>query len=253
MKPCRLLLPLALLLAGCAAAPRPAPAPLPAQGVHGVLTHRGAPLAGAVVFAYRRASAGFLGPADFASAASGPDGAYAVDLVEGAYHLVARKRLSGGDAGPLVPGDLQRVYPGNPAAVAPGRLTRVDLELEEMRDLMVSRAGARGPTGTGIRGRVTDAAGRPVAWVFAFAHATPEMRRVPDFTSSMTADDGRYVIHLPRGGRWFVGARTHIREKPAAGEPYGLWEGAPDHGVEVPAGGYAEGVDVVLRPFGTAP
>ncbi len=244
------------LLAACAApAPRPAEPSVaaPAQGLRGRLTHQGRPLAGAIVYAYRRRSAGFLGPADFASAPSGRDGSYLVDLVEGSYWLVARKRASGSDAGPLAPGDLQRVHAGNPATVARGAFTTVDLELEEMRDLRFSRTGPRAPTTTGIRGRITDAAGAPAAWVFAIAYASAEMRRVPDFTSAMTAADGRYVIYLPAGGRYWVGARKHIREKPAPGEPYGLYEGSPDHAVEVATGSFAEGVDVVLRPFGEAP
>jgi hypothetical protein len=244
-----LLLP---LLASCAAPlPRPpAAAGAPAQGVRGRLSYQGRPIAGVSVYAYRRQSANFLGPADFASAPSGRDGSYLIDLVEGQYWLVARKRASGSDAGPLVPGDLQRINPGNPAPVAAGAFTTVDFELEEMRDLMFSRTAARGPTATGIRGRITDAAGAPVAWVFAIAYTSADMRRVPDFTSAMTAADGRYVIYLPAGGRYWVGARSHIREKPAPGEPFGLWEGAPDHAVEVAPGTFADGIDIVLKGFG---
>jgi hypothetical protein len=244
---------LLLLLGACAPVQRTghaAPAAAPTQGIRGVLTNAGRPLAGATVYAYRRQSANFLGPADFASAPSGRDGSYVLDLVEGSYWLVARRRASGSDSGPLVPGDLQRVHPGNPAVVVPGAFTVVDLDLEEMRDLMFSRTGPRGPTATGIRGRITDASGAPVAWVFAIAYAGEDMRRVPDFTSAMTAADGRYVIYLPGGGRYRVGARAHIREKPAPGELFGLYEGAPDHAVAVREGAFVDGIDIVLRPFG---
>lgn len=237
-------------LGACAAhAPREG-TPEPLQGARGVVTHRDRPAPGAVVYAYRRESSSFLGPADFASPPAGRDGSYAIDLVEGDYWLVARRRVSGADSGPLVPGDLQAVHPGNPVTVRPGELARADFELAEMRDLMLSRAGPRGRTGTGIRGRILDAAGRPVSWVFAMAYATADMRRVPDHTSALTAEDGRYEIHLPRGGRYWVGARRHIRERPAPGEPYGLWEGTADHSVEVPAGGYVDGIDIVLGRFG---
>jgi len=248
-----ILLPLLAACAGPAqrqSSPLYGQAPSLTQGIRGTLSHRGRPLSGAVVYAYRRQSANFLGPADFASAPSGPDGSYALDLVEGNYWLVARKRASGADAGPLQPGDLQRVHPGNPVAVVPGRLTAVDLDLEEQRDLMFPRAGPRGPTATGIRGRITDEKGAPVAWVFATAYAGADMRRMPDFTSAMTAADGRYVIYLPAGGRYWVGARAHIREKPQPGEPFGLFEGSPDHSVVVPDSSFVDGIDIVLRGFG---
>jgi len=244
-----LLLPLLAACAGPAGRPV-ASDTAPTQGVRGTLTYQGKALAGASVLAYRRQSANFLGPADFASAPSGRGGSYLIDLVEGSYWLVARKRASGSDAGPLVPGDLQRINPGNPTIVTAGAFTTVDLELEEMRDLMFSRAGPRGPTATGIRGRITDEKGAPAAWVFAIAYTSADMRRVPDFTSAMTSADGRFVIYLPAGGRYWVGARAHIREKPAPGEPYGLYEGTPNHAVEVPAGSFAEGVDIVLKGFG---
>jgi hypothetical protein len=248
-----LILPLLAACAGPAARPAANAAGLgavPTQGIRGTLTYQGRPLAGASVFAYRRQSANFLGPADFASAPSGRDGSYLIDLVEGGYWLVARRRASGSDAGPLVPGDLQRIHADNPATVTAGAFTTVDLDLEEMRDLMFSRTGPRGPTATGIRGRITDEAGVPVAWVFAIAYTSADMRRVPDFTSAMTAADGRFVIYLPAGGRYWLGARKHIRDKPAPGEPYGLYEGSPDHAVEVATGAFADNIDIVLTGFG---
>jgi len=259
MKSCVAAAVLLQLVAACAAPGvrpgpavpgRPASVGAPTQGVRGTLTYQGRPLAGGGVYAYRRRSESFLGPADFASAPSGTDGSYLIDLVEGSYWLVARKRASGSDAGPLVPGDLQRIHPGNPASVAPGAFTTIDLDLEEVRELMFSRAGPRGPTATGIRGRITDQSGAPAAWVFAIAYTSADMRRVPDFASAMTVADGRFVIYLSEGGRYWIGARKHIRDKPAPGEPFGLFEGSPDHAVDVTTGAFVDDVDIVLRPFG---
>ena len=86
---------------------------------------------------------------------------------------------------------------------------------------MFSRTGPRGPTATGIRGRITDESGAPVAWVFAIAYTSADMRRVPDFTSAMTAADGRFVIYLPAGGATgsapaSTSARSRRRASPSA-------------------------------------
>jgi hypothetical protein len=77
------------------------------------------------------------------------------------------------------------------------------------------------------------------------------MKRMPDFTSSMTESDGSFTIHLPGGGRYWVAARKNIREKPLAGEPYGLYRGSPDHSVLVGQGTYLEGIVIRLEGYRT--
>ena len=62
----------------------------------------------------------------------------------------------------------------------------------------------------------------------------------------------RVTGYLPAGGRYWLGARKHIRDKPAPGEPYGLYGGTPDHAVELATGAFADNVDIVLRGFGEA-
>ena len=219
------------------------------QGVRGKLVHEGKPLAAAYVYAYRSYSTNLLGPADFASEPSAHDGSYALDLVEGSYHLVARKKASGLNTGPIVVGDLYSVHRSNPVAVKRGKFTVVELDLVLMRDPMFFQAVSRKESSTGVKGRIVDVDGKPVPWVFAMAYRNSDMKRVPDFTSIMTAADGTFIIFLPSGGRYWLAARKKIREKPVEGEPYGLYRGTPDHSIDVPEGGFVEGVFIELEEY----
>jgi hypothetical protein len=201
------------------------------------------------VYAYRGYGTNLLGPADFASEATGRDGAYSIDLVEGAYYIVARKRAGGGNTGPIVTGDLYSVNPSNPVTVKKGRTSRLDLDLVLMRDPMFFQAQSRKKTKQGVRGVIVDAEGRPVSWVFAMAYTSNDMKRIPEFTSVMTDSSGTFELFLPRGGRYWLAARKNVRERPVSGEPYGLYAGSPDHSIEVPQGQFVEGVTIRLEKY----
>jgi hypothetical protein len=219
------------------------------QGIKGALTFQGEPLKDAYVYAYRKFSTNLLGPADFASSPSAADGTYTIDLVGGSYYIVARKRATGENTGPLMAGDLYTVHSSNPVAVRDGQYALVDLELVKMRDPMFFQAMSREETNTGIKGVIVDAEGRPIPWVFAMAYTTPDMKRVPEYTSVMTNADGKFVIFLPKGGKYWLAARKNIREKPVTGEPYGLYEGTKDHSIMVPDTGFVENVAITLEAY----
>ena len=241
------------LLAGCAAtgtsvAPGEA-ARYGSQGIRGTLTYEGKPLDDAYVYAYRSYSTNLLGPADFASNPSGADGSYTVDLVKGSYWIVARKRTTGDNTGPLTVGDRYSINPANPVSVKDGSFRTVDLDLVKMKDPMFFQSMGRQETKTGVRGVIVDKEGKPVPWVFAMAYTTADMKRVPEFTSVMTDADGSFVIYLPRGGRYWLAARKNIREKPVVGEPYGLYRGSPDHSVRVTEGQILGGIRIQLEDY----
>jgi len=241
------------LLSGCAGTGTPAPSAegsrYGSQGIRGALTVQGKPLKDAYVYAYRSYSTNLLGPADFASNPSGADGSYTIDLVRGSYYLVARKRTTGDNTGPLTVGDLYSINPSNPVAVEDGSFRTIDLDLVQMRDPMFFQSMARKTTGTGVRGMIVDRSGKPVPWVFAMAYSTSDMKRVPEYTSVMTGADGTFVIFLPGGGRYWLAARKNIREKPVVGEPYGLYLGSDDHSVTVAEGQVLEGIRIQLETY----
>jgi hypothetical protein len=219
------------------------------QGIRGKLVFQGKPLKDAYVYAYRSYSTNLLGPADFASVPSAPDGTYTIELVGGSYYIVARKRATGDNTGPIVAGDLYTVHSSNPVTVEDGGYAVVDLELVKMRDPMFFRSMSREVTNTGIKGIIVDSEGKPVPWVFAMAYTSSDMKRVPEYTSIMTDADGKFVVFLPRGGTYWLAARKNIREKPVVGEPYGIYRGSPDASVVVTSGRFVEGVKITLESY----
>lgn len=191
-------------------------------GISGTVTARsGVPAAGAYVYAYRSARGGLRGPADF-EAQVGADGRYLLDLVEGSYHLVARQRPEGGDAGPPRPGDAWALPAKNPVTVAPGRLTTVDFVLHSVAQPMLMREGTLTGGDTGFTGTLVDAAGRPVVGAFALGYPDSDYRRMPEATSPAVGEDGRFSLYVDRPGRWCLAARTRTRSQPVAGELFGI-------------------------------
>ena len=248
-----------LVLAACATTgDAPAAAEEGGSGLSGrvVLGSSGQPLAGVYVYAYRDYSKNLMGVADFVSRRSSSDGAYLLDLPPGEYYVVARKRASGSNYGPIVTGDLyDHRFQEKAVRVVPGSYAQLDFTLTELKEplfFQVFTEAAR-KTDTGIRGRIVDERGEPVNGAFATGYVNDEMKRLPDYASTVSDDDGHYTLYLPTGGRYFVGARSHARGVPEPGEPTGRYDGSEDHSVLVQDGTFVEGIDITLRPFASEP
>ncbi|MCM2264791.1 MAG: carboxypeptidase-like regulatory domain-containing protein [Desulfuromonadales bacterium] len=241
-------------LAGCAlrsepVSPAPAAGETPMTGITGTVTDRtGAPATGAYVYAYRSPRGGLRGPADF-EAAVGADGRYLLDLAEGSYHLVARRRPDGGDAGPPRSGDAWALPAKNPVTVMPGRLATVDFALHMVAQPMLMREGTLTSGDTGFTGTLVDAAGHPLSGAFVIAYPDGDLKRMPEATSPAVGEDGHFTLYVNRPGRWCLAARTRTRGQPVAGELYGvLGEGAAGCR-EVSAGQMAEVGSIRLSPY----
>jgi hypothetical protein len=239
----------ALFLFSCAAVP---PVPQTASGIEGWVAMKdgGQPAAGAYVYVYRDMTKNLVGVSDFTSGPADGKGAYRLELPPGRYGVVARRRASGEKFAPIATGDEYDNRPGmGMVEVRPGAFTRVDFALITMREPMFFKRGHENVGDTGVRGRITDEKGAPVGGAFAIAYAGSDMKRLPRFASMISGSDGRYVLYLPAGGRYWLGARVHVKDAPVPGEPYAVFEGSPDHSCEVTQGRFTEGIELVLRPF----
>jgi hypothetical protein len=221
----------------------------PLTGITGKVTdHHGVPAAGAYVFAYRSPRGGLRGPADF-EAAVDRDGRYLLDLIEGSYHLVARQRPDGGDAGPPRTGDAWALPARNPVTVVAGKLTPVDFTLQTVAQPMLLREGTLTSGDTGFTGTLLDVAGRPVPGSFVLAYPDSDFRRMPEATSPAVGADGRFTLYVERPGRWCLAARTRTRGQPVAGELYGVLGAGAAGCREVAAGELLEIGPLRLAPY----
>ena len=215
----------------------------------GVVTLNGKPAEGVNVLLYVDDQHDFRGMAFSSSPPTRADGLFRFDyLPEADYYVLARKRATGKGAGPLTDGDIFGFHVANPMPVKAGKVARI-------RFGVISKAGEIGKedslfrdTGTYITGKILDRDGKPAKGVYAFAYSDKVMaHRRPDHISRPADGAGRYVINLPQGGRYYIGARSDYGDTPGYGEWYGRYEGTPDHSVRIETGKVLDHIDLSVE------
>jgi len=211
--------------------------PEPGTAVNGRLSSAAGPLDGAWVYVYTEPQLGLVGPSYAAAVQVEADGSFTLPLPAGTFYLSARRRADGTRIGEPRPGDLNGNYPGNPVRLergqqlqlAPFPLTRVEAGRYSER----LAEGKFAPTETRLTGRAVDEDGLPAAGIYIYAYADSRMVGKPTVISAPTGADGHFVINLPQGGTWFIGARSAFGGPLEPGERVGTWDGQADHGVTV--------------------
>ena len=193
-----------------------APEKAPRSGIRGEITFQDAPLERAYLYVYQDADKGFKGPGYLIQPVE--KGPFRLTLPPGKYWLLARKRLRGGQFGPIETGDYFNYYHGNPVTVAAGEVREV--RIETITRLSMLEDDPNAPL-VGVRGQVVDAAGRPVARLHVFAYRTPEMTGTPEYFSAPTGSDGRFDLALPEGGPYYLLARQEFGGPAGNHELYG--------------------------------
>jgi nitrous oxidase accessory protein NosD len=216
--------------------------------IRGRVTLKGKGVEGVTLSLYLDAADFFRGPA-FLSAPSGKDGSFALEMVQpGLYFLVARRRGSGQEVGPMARGDLFGYLRWNPLAVGEGEEILLTLPLIEKKlDRDVNALGVAGAQ-AGFSGTVRERGGKPLAGLHVFAYREPEMgHEKPAAVSSLTDGAGRYRLYLPAPGKYYVGAREGFGDSPAPGEWFGFWQGNPAHALSVGEGRTPGGIDIEVQ------
>ena len=221
-------------------------------GVTGQIVNKtdGTPVAGAYVNLYPDTLSNLLGPSQFISSPTGTDGRFTVEIPTGTFYVVARKRASGDPSGPLSPGDLYSEHQRVITTVIEGKLSVVDLTVAPVKaPMFFKKAMSEQMTTTGIRGTQIDAAGNPVPGSFAVAYTNDDVKRLPDYASTLSDGQGRFVIYLPDSGDYYLGARVHAWDMPHPGELYGKYGGDTPTPVTVVKNEFVADIEIILTPF----
>lgn len=178
------------------------------------------PLEGTYLYVYKKGM-DLYGPAFTVSRATGPDGAFDLELPDGDYIVVARKRESGETAGPVLAGDSKSDFVNVTVKGGVSEVTVVaPVKVGDARRLTKEAAVTR----TGLAGRVTDADGKPVEGARVHVYDHVQMSERPKFVSEKTGPDGRYLLYLPAGGTYYLAARDKFGGPPKIGDLYGRYD-----------------------------
>ncbi len=179
-----------------------------------------APLADAYLYVYQEGM-DLYGPAFAVSAASDSDGRFSLSLPEGDYIGVVRKRANGESSGPVVAGDHRSEFL---TLKVRGGVTRIEVEaplkVGDDKQLAVEQE----LTQTILSGHILDSEGRPVEGARVHVYDHVQMSERPKFVSEKTGPDGRYLIHLPEGGTYYLAARDKFGGPPKIGDLYGRYD-----------------------------
>jgi hypothetical protein len=208
----------ALLLTGCG--DRPAVDVSSGGGMGKIRGTVVMPLEGTYLYVYKKGM-DLYGPAFTVSRATGADGAFELELPDGEYIVVARKREGGETSGPVVAGDNKSDFVNLTVKGGVTELTVVaPVKVGDARRLTKEAAVTR----TGLAGRITDADGKPVEGARVHVYDHVQMSERPKFVSEKTGPDGRYLLSLPQGGTYYLAARDKFGGPPKIGDLYGRYD-----------------------------
>lgn len=217
------------------------------SGVKGVVTYKGQPVKDAYVTAYKAGSRIFKG-LGFRTESVTEDGKFDFPLQSGSYVLVAKKIESGKGNRPPKVGDLYCYCPNNPVEVSPDRTTLVEIPcypkddraafigIPQLKADNLKSIEHRVTNGNfGIKGRVTDADGKPLSGILVLAYRTTKpvfltyhLSHGTEYTAETTAD-GSFYIPVDVSGDYYMVARDTLGDGPHRGELFGLYNGNSRH------------------------
>lgn len=203
-----------------------------------------APLEGTSLYVYKPGM-DLYGPAFAVSRVTGADGIFDLQLPEGEYIAVARRRQSGDAAGPVLAGDHKSEFIDLSVRGESTELTVIaPAKVGDERRLTADAA----PADSGLSGRIVDADSRPVEGARVHAYDHVQMSERPKYVSEKTGPDGRYLLYLPEEGTYYLAARDKFGGPPRLGDLYGRYDQGTiePSAVVVRKGEILDGVDITV-------
>ena len=204
------------------------------------------PQADVVIFVYTDLTTQLKGLGYMMAGPTDEQGRFDLDLPDGTYYLIARKRQGNMTVGPLRAGDFVGYYPQNPLRVRDNRAVPVLIPMLEVPD-KVEQMNSIFNGQTSISGIITNATDEPVEGVRVVLYLKPQLLDRPMLVSQPTGADGRYILSMPEGGEYYLAARNTLGGAPGPGDLYGTYDENPDHRLHVESGATQDGIDIKVE------
>ncbi len=213
------------------------------SGIWGEISFQDQPLEKTYLYVYKQTDTDFKGPAWFIQPVE--RGKFRMSLPPGDYWLLARKRLKGGQYGPIEIGDFFNFYYGNPIHIEKNKLKNIQLEtitrlsmLEEDPDLVFR----------GVSGKITGPDGKAAQGLRVFAYRSATRTGTPAFISAPSAKDGSFRLVIPETGQFWLLAREQFGGPATTGERYGRLQLPEDQGVKLSETEPSRKVEIHVAP-----
>lgn len=214
-----------------------------------VYDESGIPLEGVIVSIYLSNVNLFHGPDNYHSNFTGKDGVFNMDLPDGNYYIVARKRINGAFTGPLTNGDYNGEYSNNPIKVISGKTVKVEITARKIEGLMLFSPMTTARNRIQIKGIVKDKSGNFKEGMYVVGYTNPSMWNKPDFISQPTNAKGEFALYVDKPGKYYLLAKQVFKKPPVIGELIGNYAGSEDHGIEVKDEKGISDLLLIVSPF----
>ncbi len=184
------------------------------------------------------------------------EGRFSVVLVAGRYFMGAIKRVSGPEIGPPRDGDMflaSRDENGKPKQYMIRKGEKTDIGVISGATPFKRPQIKDGISA--IEGTVIFQDGKPAEGALVFAYMTPTMTGRPTFVSEKAGRDGKYVLRVSEGGKYYLKVRDiYGGGPPTKGGIVGSYAGEAPIPVSVKTGETTRGIDIkVVRFRGRGP
>ncbi len=218
-------------------------------GIYGMVLHNNSPLAEAKITAYLNSDTFFRG-LGFAETFTDSTGNYNLSLPIGTYFIVAHKRNSPDEIGPLNPGDYFGYYINNPLELKkgfiPAFIETVIKGKGNPSESVITASGTFAKKENYIKGKIIDINGNPISNVFAGLYSDSNMIEKPIFMSDKTDNTGEFKIFVSTPGIYFLGARDKFGAPPKEGEYMGWYVSTPDHSINISSDEKIENIKIIV-------
>lgn len=221
-----------------------APKPARRSGLWGEITFQDQLLERSYLYVYKSTETDFRGPAWFVQPVE--KGRFRMSLPPGKYWLLARKRVRGGQYGPIEIGDYFNYYHGNPVKIEKGTMRNIQLETITRLSMLEADPDAEF---RGIRGKLLTDDGRPAEGLRVFAYRSAKMSGTPPYISSPSDSQGGFALNIAEAGRYWLLAREMIGGPAGQGELYGKWnKGSAASAIELSERTKVKEVQIYVSP-----